>query len=52
MEQNKLCQYYTGDIMPERAKYVVDVTNMQFEDGMFDYIIMNYVREHIPTKPA
>ncbi len=33
--------------MPERAKYVVDVTIMQFEDGMFDYIIMNHVREHV-----
>ncbi|MDC0700679.1 class I SAM-dependent methyltransferase [Blautia wexlerae] len=50
IEQNKLCHYYTGDIMPGRAKYVVDVTKMQFGDGMFDYIIMNHVLEHIPDE--
>ena len=33
--------------MPGRAKYVVGVTTMQFEDSMFDYIIMNHVLEHI-----
>lgn len=47
IEENRQCQYYTGDIMPGRAKYVVDVTNMQFEYSMFDYIIMNHVLEHI-----
>lgn len=47
VKENKDCDYYTGDIMPGRAEYVVDVTDMQFEDGFFDYIIMNHVLEHI-----
>lgn len=39
--------YYTGDISPGRAMYVVDITDIQFKDEYFDYIIINHVLEHV-----
>lgn len=47
IRRNTLCDYYTGDIIPRRADHVVDVTNIQFEDSFFDYVILNHVMEHI-----
>lgn len=47
IRQNKECDYITGDYVQGRAEYVVDATNIQFEDDSFDYIIMNHVMEHI-----
>lgn len=41
------CNYYTADVMEDVADYVVDMTNMPFEDEKFDYIIANHVLEHI-----
>ena len=45
-------KYITGDITPGRADSVVYVTNMQFEIGSFNYIIMNQVLEHIKDERA
>lgn len=42
--------YYTADIQEGRADYVVDITDIQFEDSTFDYIIANHVLEHIPEE--
>ncbi len=39
--------YYSADIVPHRAMHVVDITNIQFRDGFFDYVICNHVMEHI-----
>lgn len=50
VSKNSNCQYYTGDITPGRAEYVVDVTDMKFKDEFFDYIIINHVLEHIPDE--
>ena len=50
IEKNGSCEYYTADINPRIAKYKVDITNIQFEDNMFDYVIVNHVLEHIPDE--
>lgn len=47
IQQNEQIDYYTGDLLPMRAMYIVDITNMQYEDNTFDYIISNHVMEHI-----
>lgn len=39
--------YITGDIKIGRANYKVDITNIQFANESFDYIIANHVLEHI-----
>lgn len=44
---NMLCDYYAGDLYPDGTMNKVDVTNIQFVDNFFDYIIMNHVLEHI-----
>ncbi len=49
IESNELCDYYTGNIVPG-AKYRVDVTDIQFRDSYFDYIIINHVLEHITNQ--
>jgi len=46
---NKL-NYFTADIVKGRADYVVDITDIGFEDKTFDYIIANHVLEHIPDE--
>lgn len=45
--ENKLCDYYAGDLFPDRTMNKIDVTDIQFADNSFDYIIMNHVMEHI-----
>lgn len=47
IRNNPSCKYITGDIVPGRADYVVDITNIQFSENMFDYVICNHVIEHI-----
>ena len=47
IQQNKQIDYYTGDILSGRAMYVIDITDIQYEDNTFDYIICNHVMEHI-----
>ena len=39
--------YITGDINPNMADRVVDVTNICYPDQTFDYVIINHVLEHI-----
>ena len=41
------CDYYAGDINPRHGENKVDVTDIQWRDNFFDYIIMNHVLEHI-----
>lgn len=41
-------EYYDADIVPERASYQVDITDIPFENDFFDYIICSHVLEHIP----
>lgn len=40
-------EYLTGDLEPGRADYVVDMTDICFEDNSFDWIIACNVLEHI-----
>ncbi len=42
--------YISGDMQKGRADRVVDITNMTFENGYFDYIIINHVLEHVPDE--
>ena len=47
LRQNILCDYYAGDIELGKTNHKVDLTNIQFRDNFFDYIIANHVLEHI-----
>ena len=47
IQDNILCDYYMGDIVCGIGTHIIDVTNIQFKDNFFDYIIMNHVLEHI-----
>lgn len=47
IKENTKCLYYTADIQSGRADYVVDITNIQFGDKVFNYIIANHIFEHI-----
>ena len=45
--------YLTGDLEQKYSDLRVDVTDMhQFEDGTFDYFIINHVMEHVPDEAA
>lgn len=39
--------YYTGDIVPGAAMHVTDITDIQYKNDVFDYVISNHVMEHI-----
>lgn len=54
MERLKMTgnDYHTGDIVSGRAELVVDMTNMNFEDETFDYIIASMVLEHITDEES
>lgn len=47
IRENKNIDYYTGDIEPGSAMHVTDITNIQYKDCVFDYVISNHVMEHI-----
>lgn len=47
IKQNKELDYYTGDIVLGRAMHMTDITDIQYRDNMFDYVISNHVLEHI-----
>jgi SAM-dependent methyltransferase len=42
--------YITADLMKGRADVVADITNLQFKDNQFDWIICNHVMEHIENE--
>lgn len=44
---NPCIDYYSGDIIPRRAMHFTDITDIQYKDGVFDYVISNHVLEHI-----
>ena len=42
--------YVAGDVKLSRvANAVVDITDIQFGDGHFDYLICHHILEHVPT---
>ena len=45
--RNRHAEYYGADIVPGKADYVVDITDIPFRDGYFDYIISNHLLEHV-----
>lgn len=44
---NLECDYYAGDIELGKTQHRCDLTDIQFRNGFFDYIIANHVLEHI-----
>ncbi len=44
---NPNCDYYSGDITARRGQNIIDVLNIQYIDGFFDFIIVNHVLEHV-----
>jgi len=44
------CEYITADIKEGRADVVADITNLQFRNDYFDWIICNHVMEHIKNE--
>lgn len=47
IRENREIDYYTGDIEPGSAMHVTDITDIQYKDNVFDYVISNHVMEHI-----
>lgn len=47
LSKNTKIDYYTGDIRVGAAMHVTDITDIQYKDGVFDYVISNHVMEHI-----
>lgn len=45
-----LIDYYSADIVPGKAQHITDITDMQYKDETFDYVICNHVLEHIPDE--
>ena len=50
LRANPWLDYCSGDIEKGRAIFVVDITNINFKDEEFDYVICNHVLEHIPDE--
>ncbi len=44
---NKKLKYYNCDINSDKADLVIDITDIDFSDNKFDYIICNHVLEHV-----
>ena len=47
IRKNINCDYYTGDIEIGKAQNRIDITDIQFRNDFFDYVIANHVLEHI-----
>ena len=45
--ENPQIEYYSADIVKNRAMYQVDITNIPFPDQKFDYILCNHVLQDI-----
>lgn len=55
LSANKHINYFPCDLQPKRFKRYngatileIDITQIPFEDGFFDFILCNHVLEHIP----
>ena len=55
IEKNKKADYQTADNMSQfipgveaEPKHCMDITNIEFEDASFDFVICNHVLEHVP----
>ncbi|MGB7500588.1 MAG: class I SAM-dependent methyltransferase [Moheibacter sp.] len=42
--------YKNGDINPNFADLLIDITNIQFEDNCFDFVICSHVLGHVPNE--
>lgn len=40
-------KYISGDLNPLAANRKIDITDINFEDSHFDFIIYNHILEHI-----
>lgn len=47
LKASKKIKYISGDLNPLVADRKIDITDMNFEDDYFDFIICNHVLEHI-----
>lgn len=47
LENNSRCDYYAGDLVFKPGIHKIDVTNIQFPNEFFDYILINHVLEHV-----
>ena len=48
--ENNGNHYITADITPGRADVFADITNLQFEDESFDWVICNHIIEHVKSE--
>ncbi|MCR4651619.1 MAG: class I SAM-dependent methyltransferase [Lachnospiraceae bacterium] len=46
----KFCNYISADLEYGRADFVMDITDIPFKDGTFDYVIANHVLEHVSNE--
>lgn len=50
IRENIKCDYYECDIVLGRARHKVDITDIQFKDETFDFVIANHILEHVPNE--
>ena len=43
-------EYIDGDINPANARFIIDITNIPYQENYFDLIICNHVLGHIPDE--